>query len=132
MTAQIGRTLRQSVISRLGSMIPALDWRVYDKATETTPTPYVTLGPSYWVTDDADCIEGRSWTLQIDVWDKASNKGALEDLTDAVAAALRGYVDPLAILAAHPFRVRLVRVMDDADPDWVHGIVQVEIEVEGG
>lgn len=125
-----GRALRKAIISRVSSQVTALGSRVYDRATETTPPPYATLGPSYWIDDSADCIEGRAWTGQIDVWDRASNKGALEDLTDAVATALKGYAPDT--LAAHPFRLRLVRVMDDADPDWVHGVVQVEIDVENG
>ena len=36
------------------------------------------------------------------------------------------------ILAMHPLRVSLVRIMDDPAPEVVHGVVQVEAMVEDG
>ncbi|WP_234967673.1 DUF3168 domain-containing protein [Pontibaca methylaminivorans] len=116
-------------MDRIIAQVPEFDGRVYDKATETTPMPYVTLGPSWWVDDSADCITARAQTVQVDVWGSNSNKGAVEDLTDDVAAALNGWSDE--VIAMHPLRVTLVRVMDDPDGVSIHGLVQVEAEVEG-
>ncbi|ABL68481.1 hypothetical protein Pden_0367 [Paracoccus denitrificans PD1222] len=97
---------------------------------KSTPYPYATLGPSYWVDDISECILARDVTLQIDLWDSQVNKGRLEDLTDDVATALRGWSDTDA-LTMHPMRVTLARVMDDPDGVSVHGVVQVEALVEG-
>ena len=100
-----------------------------DKPTEKTPMPYIVLGPSYWISADAECIEARDVTLQVDAYDSASSKGKLEDLVDDVATALNGWSDEVA-LTMHPMRVSLVRIMDDPDGVSVHGVVQVEAMVE--
>ena len=122
-----GRALRQIVIARLRDQIPGV--RVVDKPTEKTPMPYIVLGPSYWVNDDAECIEAREVTLQIDAFDRSSNKGSLEDLTDDISTALRGWSDEDE-LTMHPIQVETVRVTDDPDGMSVHGIVIVRAMVE--
>ena len=122
-----GRALRQVVIARLRDQIPGVP--VVDKPTEKTPMPYIVLGPSYWISADAECIEARDVTLQVDAYDSASSKGKLEDLVDDVATALNGWADEVA-LTMHPMRVSLVRVMDDPDGKSLHGVVQVEAMVE--
>lgn len=123
-----GRALRQIVIARLRSQIPGVP--AVDKPTEKTPMPYIVLGPSYWNDASVECIEAREVTLQIDAFDKRTNKGSLEDLTDDIAAALNGWADTDA-LTMHPMRVTLVRVMDDPDGVSAHGMVSVEAMVEG-
>lgn len=122
-----GRILRQIVIARLRDQIPGVP--VVDKPTQKTPLPYIVLGPSYWVSADAECIEAREVTLQIDAYDEATNKGRLEDLTDDIATALRGWSDEVA-LTMHPLTVSLVRIMDDPDGMTKHGIVLIEAMVE--
>ncbi|MFD2843519.1 DUF3168 domain-containing protein [Paracoccus cavernae] len=62
-----GRAIRQAVIARLEAEVPALTG-VYDRATESEVYPYVSLGPSFWNDESVECIEARSYTLQIDVW----------------------------------------------------------------
>lgn len=123
-----GRALRQLVMARLIEQVPDLGGRVYDRAMETTPFPYATLGPSYWTDDSVECIPGRAQTVQIDVWG-SGNKGVVEDIVDDAAAALDGWVDTDA-LTMHPLRVVLARVMDDPTPGVVHGVLQVEAAVE--
>lgn len=122
-----GRILRQIVIARLRDQIPGVP--VVDKPTQKTPMPYIVLGPSYWVSADAECIEAREVTLQIDAYDEATNKGRLEDLTDDIATALRGWSDEVA-LTMHPLEIEAVRVTDDPDGVSVHGIVTVRAMVE--
>ena len=122
-----GRAIRQAVIARLEAVVPALSG-VYDRATESENYPYVSLGPSYWSDESVECIEARSYTLQVDVW-CTDGKGAAEDVVDDVSTALNGWMDQDAV-TAHPARVTLVRLMDDPS-GCVHGVVQVEIEVEG-
>lgn len=125
---RVGRTLRRIVMNRINLEVPALDGRVYDRVTESVDSPYVTLGPSSWIDDSAECIDGREMTLQVDIW-ATGNKGLCEDLTDDVSAALRGWADQDA-LTMHPLRVTMVRVMDDPDGVSVHGVVMVEAMVE--
>ena len=123
-----GRALRRIIMDRLIEQVPALVGRVYDRAAEDTAYPYVTLGPSYWVDDSAECIQARIQTVQVDVWHSGAAKGALEDLVDDVSAALDGWaVDELTM---HPLQVTLARIMDDPS-GALHGVVQVEAMVEG-
>lgn len=127
----ISTDLQVAIVARLKAAVPSVAGRVYDSAPETAVKPYISIGPSYWSPDDAECIRARVETVQIDIW--ASNKPdkrAAKDATDAVADALDGWsVDELAM---HPLRVTLVRVMDDPSPGVVHGVVQVEAMVENG
>lgn len=123
-----GRALRQIVIARIKAQVPALGGRVYDRATETAATPYVTLGPSYWNDASVECVKGRLQTLQIDAWAIRSNKGALEDVVDDIAAALDGWADTER-LTMPPMRVSMARIMDDPS-GAVHGVVQVEAKLE--
>lgn len=133
-----GRAIRQAVINRIKAEVSDLT-AVYDRATESDEYPYVTLGPSSWVDASAECIDARSYILQIDVWCSssagapdqgvaASGKGNAEDIVDDVSTALNGWMDQDAV-TAHPARVTLVRVMDDPS-GCVHGVVQVEVEAE--
>lgn len=124
-----GRTLRRIIMDRIIAEVPVLAGRVYDRATETTPYPFVTLGPSYWTDDSSECVRARVQTVQVDVWGSGA-KGPVEDVTDAVAEALDGWSDEVA-LTMHPLSVSLVRIMDDPQDGVVHGVVQVEAMLGG-
>lgn len=123
-----GRALRRIIMNRIIEQVPELGGRVYDRAVEATPYPYVTLGAGYWTPDDAECIPARAHTVQVDIWG-GGNKGLVEDIADDVASALDGWSDT-DTLTMHPLRVTLTRVMDDPQPGVVHGVVQVEAEIE--
>lgn len=126
----ISSDLQRAIIARLRAAVPSVQGRVYDSPSETAQMPFISIGPSYWSPDDAECIRARVETLQCDIW--ASNrpdKRAAKDATDEAAAALDGWT--VEELAMHPLRVSLVRIMDDPTPGVVHGVVQVECAVEG-
>ena len=74
------RRLGQIILARIVAEVPELGGRVFDKAAENTVLPYVTLGAIYGVEDDAECIEADEWVVQIDLWDRASNKLKAADL----------------------------------------------------
>ena len=127
----ISSDLQRVIVARLKAAVPSVAGRVYDNPPETALMPYISIGPSYWNDDSAECIRARLETVQVDIC--ASNrpdKRAAKDATDEVAAALDGWQDTDA-LTMHPLRVSLVRVMDDPSPGVVHGVVQVEAMVEG-
>lgn len=124
-----GRTLRQLVIARIESQVTDLAGKVFDRATDDVGHPYCTLGSSDWTPQGDDCGPARQQSLQIDIWHSSSSKGALEDLTDDVAAALDGFADEDR-LTMHPIEVTLIRVIDDPSGD-LHGIVQLQVDLEG-
>ena len=126
----ISSNLQRIIVARLKSAVPAVSGRVYDAPSETAQMPFISIGPSYFTPDDAECIPGRSETLQIDVWGASKpNRAAVKDTVDQVYDALHGWQDTAA-LTMHPLRVSLVRVMDDVQANIIHGVVQVEVNIE--
>lgn len=128
-----GRELRRAVCTHLIREVTLIEGRAFDRAVRENVHPYVTLGPSYWTDDSAECIRGRTITLQVDVWcsgGPAAGKANAEDVVDDVATALDGWADT-EVLTMHPARVTMVRVMDDPN-GAVHGVVQIELDVEDG
>ena len=126
----ISSDLQRVIVARLKSAVPAVSGRVYDGPSETAQMPFISIGPSYFTPDDAECIRGRSETLQIDVWGSSKpNRAAVKDAVDQVYDALHGWEDTAA-LTMSPLRVSLVRVMDDAQQGIIHGVVQVEAMIE--
>ena len=128
----VSSDLQKLIVARPKSAVPAVSGRVYDGPSETAQMPYVSIGPSYFTPDDAECIRGRSETLQIDIWGSSKpNRAAVKDAVDQVYDALHGWGDTAA-LTMSPLRVSLVRVMDDVQQDIIHGVVQVEVSLENG
>lgn len=124
------RRLGQLILARIVAEVPELGGRVYDKAFEGVAFPYATLGPIYGSEADAECIEADEWVVQIDLWDQASNKLKMAELAQKVRCALKGWSDTSEV-TMHPLSVQTPRIMDDPDPGIVHGVVQVEAEMEG-
>lgn len=123
------RRLGQIVLARIGAQVPELGGRVYDKATETAVFPYATLGPIYGVEEDVECIEADDWTVQIDLWDRKSNKLKMAELAQKVRRALKGWADTEAV-TMHPLSVGTPRIMDDPDNVTVHAVLQIEAKLE--
>ena len=126
----ISSDLQKLIVARLKSAVPAVSRRVYDGPSETAQMPFISIGPSYFTPDDAECIPGRNETLQVDIWGSSKpNRAAVKDAVDQVYDALHGWEDTAA-LTMSPLRVSLVRVMDDVQANIIHGVVQVEVSIE--
>ncbi len=114
--------------------------RVYDKVPATngvvTATfPYISFGPCDYVPDDADCIVGGEYSVQVDVWSRGVGYPECKNICDAVKKAL--HKQPLNFGAASPdavvdINVESVRFMRDADGITSHGIITVAVMVEEG
>lgn len=105
--------------------------RIWDQAPADPAYPHITLGPSDFYTDDAECIFGRVETVQIDIWSRdQGKKWPCKKIVDAVKAALHGHAADMGADALVGLDVTLCRVMDDVDEITVHGIVQVEATIE--
>lgn len=100
--------------------------RIVDGNSDDLAYPNITFGPSDYTPDDADCINGREETLQIDCWTRQDGKKwPCRQLVDAVKAALHDAEGDLSAGALVQMRVVLVRVLDDPDGITTHGVVQV-------
>lgn len=126
------RRLAQIIMDRVADQVPELGGRVQERATDGLAYPYVTLGASYGVTADVECIDADDWTLQLDVWGGRPewNKASLAGLAQKIRAALKGWSDT-AEVTMHPLTVDPPRTMDDPDGMTVHSVLLVEAMVEG-
>lgn len=114
--------------------VMALVDAVYDKVGNNpwkAKNAYISRGPVYGVDDGADCVDGQELTFQIDIWSRKPNRWSCDDIVEEVRQALHERDDlHLTENALAQLRVTLWRVMDDPDPNTVHGIVQVVAAVE--
>ncbi len=106
--------------------------RIYDFPPADATFPYISLGPSSVVPDNADCIEGREETLQIDVWDRSNGlMHPCRAIVDAVYSAFHEVTltldDPYANVETN---VTLMQVFMDPDGLTAHGVVQVTGMIE--
>lgn len=130
--------LRAAVITRLKADEGVKSFvvsRVYDRPPGGTLTPpYITMGPSDALTDDADCIDGLEVTMQIDCWSWGSNEayGSAEvsKLSGAVRAALHEAEIALPTNALAILRHRITRYQRESDGVTNRAIVSITAFVE--
>ncbi|OWJ78418.1 DUF3168 domain-containing protein [Haematobacter genomosp. 1] len=129
----LSNALQTLILQRLTTFAPlvSLGVRVCDPPRAKEVPPYISFGPSDWQEDDADCIDGRVETIQIDVWSSAQDgQREAKDICEAVKKALHGYDADLGAHALVGMRVPMVRVFRDPDGITTHGVVQVEALIE--
>lgn len=114
------------------AVVGLLKARVFDRVPEKSLFPYVSIGPSGYVDDDAECITGGEHTLQLDIWSR-SPAGFLEckQVADAVKQAL--HLNETGALESHALgELRVLSVRFERDPDGLtsHGIVTLQALIE--
>jgi hypothetical protein len=93
---------------------------------------YISIGASYSVTDDADCISGAEIVFQLDAWSRTQGKVGCRRIVDAVKGALHARRDlELTENALVEIEVRISGPVS-TDPDGLtkHGIVEVTVIAE--
>ena len=123
--------VRQELITDIAVMALVND--VFDKVPDSPwgeKEAYISRGPFYGIADDADCVDGQEITVQIDIWSRRPDRWSMDDMVDAVRAALHEKDLDLSASALVGLRVSLWRIMDDPDPLTVHGVVQLTALVE--
>lgn len=63
--------------------------RVYDIPPATATKPYISIGPSNYATEDADCVYGGEVMIQVDAWSEATVLSEVRRIADAVRKAIR-------------------------------------------
>lgn len=125
------QTLIRARLVAVSAVTDLVAQRVFDAPKNPVQYPYISFGPSDYVPDDYDCIDGRIEVQQIDVWsDALDGKAEAKRICDAVKAALHDYEAEPSVGALVSLRVTLVRVMDDPQPGLFHGIVTLEAVME--
>lgn len=109
--------------------------RVYDRVPSkngqvTAQFPYVSFGPVNVIDDFADCVDGETHTIQLDVWSRAVGQGECKNIVDGIRKALNRSQPELAENAVVGVNIPISQIVRDPDGLTTHGIIQVEIMVE--
>ena len=91
---------------------------------------FISFGPVDVVDDFAECIDGETHTVQIDVWSRTVGYIGCKRIVDTVKAILNRADLALATNALVEVKVPLARVFRDPDGVTSHGVVSVELMVE--
>lgn len=106
--------------------------RIWDRPPVNPEFPYIALGATDFTLDDADCIDMREETVQIDCWSRDNGKKwPCKQIVDAIVKALRHPEGDLTTGALVDGSIDIARLLDDPDGISVHGIVQFTALIEG-
>lgn len=116
-------------------VVTLAEGRVYDrvpstKGQVTAQFPYVSFGPVNVVDDSADCVDGETHTIQLDVWSRAVGQVECKNIVDGIRKALNRSQPELAESAVVAVNIPICQIVRDPDGLTTHGIIQVEIMVE--
>ncbi|MDO5658293.1 MAG: DUF3168 domain-containing protein [Paracoccus sp. (in: a-proteobacteria)] len=129
----VSEVVQSMVVDRLRDRVLAVERRVFDgSAPVDTKTPYLVIGDSQTVLDDADCLEGREEFLTVHVWASARpDLTVARQVTDAVMRAFRLWEPESA--GGYPV-IEVVcegaRVFPDQNPSFAHGVVQITVVLD--
>lgn len=123
------------ITSRLkaDAAITALVSGVYDvppPAPWGTKNAYISLGATDTTTDDADCIDGLTHTIQIDVWSRSVGMPACKTIMTAIKRNLHQTTAELAENGLNQVNLVFARTLRDPDGLTNHGVMQFEFRVE--
>lgn len=113
--------------------------RIYDRAPDAAsgtppPSPYVSMGPSDAVTDDAECIDAQEVTMQIDCWSRGSNEAfsskQVRQIAGAIRASLHDEEFTIGENALATIRHRITRYQRESDGVTNRAIITITAIVE--
>lgn len=106
--------MQGAIIARLkaNSAVTALvGTRIADIPQSTWSKPYISIGPSNYVAELVDCIDGGEVMIQIDCWSDATVLSQVRQVADAVRRALRNWEPTLAtnaLVSFEPWRTDFI------------------------
>ena len=106
--------LQGAIIARLkadAAVNALVNNRVADIPQSTWAKPYISIGPSNYVAELIDCIDGGEVMMQIDCWSESTTMKEIRDIADAVRRALRNWDPPLAtnaLVSFEPWRTDFI------------------------
>lgn len=107
--------LQGAIIARLkanAAVTALVGNRIADIPQSTWAKPYISIGPSNYVAELIDCIDGGEIMMQIDCWSESTTMKEIRDIADAVRRALRNWEPSLAtnaIVTFDPWRTDFIR-----------------------
>lgn len=125
--------LQGAVVARLkasAALTALIGGRVYDSVPADAAFPYVSIGPSQAVADDADCITGFEVTLQLDGWSRMPGFVELRQVAEAVREALHKVDLQLTDNALVSIEHRQTRELRDPDGLTSHAVIEIVALIE--
>lgn len=131
--------LQGAIITRLktNTLVASIcDGRVYDHVPRgpngdiTARFPFVAIGASDEVQDDADCIVALEMFIDIEVWSRSVGFPEARELTHAVRLALHDHDLNLSTNALVFFQHRQTRTFRDPDGITSHAVLGFEAVAE--
>lgn len=111
-----------ALITEIYDAIPNKNWKA--------PEAYISFGPTDVTDDDAECIVGGIFTVQLDCWSREVGSYYCKRIVDAVKEALHDVDAELTTYGLVDMRVTSRRVLADPDGKTMHGIVVVQAMIE--
>ena len=103
---------------------------VFDRVPASAASPYVSIGPSDEVEDDAECIEAVTVTQQLDVWSTEPGFVRSRQLSAIIRGALHRRPLQLTGAALVEIEVRSVRYIRDPDGLTSHAAISIRAQIE--
>lgn len=124
--------LQKALVARLKANVPLVAGRVFDATPMSVQFPYVQIGHSHALPDDAECINGATCTITLDTWSRAVGAVETRRIAAEVVAAVDDWEPNLSAdgLAVVEIRCTGSRTVDDPDGKTTHGILTIEAQTE--
>ncbi|SOC93555.1 Protein of unknown function [Rhizobium sp. AN5] len=106
--------LQGAIITRLKAtpaVTALVGARIGDIPQSTWTRPYISIGPSNYVAELIDCIDGGEVMIQVDCWSDATVLSQVRQVADAVRRSLRNWDPPLAtnaLVSFEPWRTDFI------------------------
>lgn len=104
--------------------------RVYDRVPIDATYPYISIGPTQTIADDAECIEGFEVFQQIDVWSQKPGFPEEKEIAGAARRAIHRIDLSLEGFALVEIEHRVTRHMRDPDGLTSHAAIEFRAMVE--
>lgn len=119
-----------AIVARLKTSVTALGGRVYDSVPAAATFPYLSLGGTWEVQADAECIGAREIGIRLDVWSRAVGSAEARAIADVVVRDLHEAEIELTQNALAMLEHRRTDVMRDPDGLTSHAAIELAAVVE--
>lgn len=127
----ISSDLQRLIVARIRAAVPSVAGRVYDNPAETATMPYIALGGSQVLNDDAECIDAREEYVTIHAWSPSRpHQGIAKDIRDEVIAAFRDYLPTATDLTVSEMWVEDMGLEPDPQAAAVHSRMVIAARIE--
>lgn len=125
--------LQVALVARLTAAVPLVDGRVYDRIPANAVFPYIEIGHSQAVPDDAPCVNAVTCYVTLHVWSRVVGAVEARKISDQVTRALSGWEPEFpaeTALAYAGSSVNSAQTMADPDGISTHSVITFECDIE--